>query len=76
MAAVWALEADEAGGEVAAAEKGLDGGDGGAVERAEGFAVVFFVEGEELVPAVVDDLPEWRGTGAAGVVDGWHNECS
>jgi len=29
--------------------------------------VKFFVEAEELVPAVVDDLPEWRGTGAAGL---------
>ena len=54
----------------------MDGGDGGGVERAEGFAVKLFVEGEELVPAVVDDLPEWRGTGAAGLVDGRHKECS
>jgi len=76
VATIGALEAGEAGGEVAATEEGLDGGDGGGVERAEGFAVKFFVEGEELVPAVVDDLPEWRGTGAAGLVDGWHNECS
>jgi len=39
VATIGALEAGEAGGEVAAAEKGLDGGDGGGVERAEGFAV-------------------------------------
>ena len=39
---------------VAAAEKGLDGGDGCGIERAEGFAVKFLVEGEELVPAVVE----------------------
>jgi len=39
VATIRALEAGEAGGEVAAAEKGLDGGDGGGVERAEGFAV-------------------------------------
>jgi len=43
VAAVRALAAGEAGGEVAAAEKGLDGGDGGGVERAEGFAVVFLL---------------------------------
>ena len=58
MAAVGALEAGEAGGEVAAAEEGFDGGYGGGIEWAEGFAVKFFVEGEEGVPAVVDDLPE------------------
>ena len=58
VAAVRALEAGEAGGEVATAEKGLDGGDGGGRERAEGFAVVFLVVGEEVVPAVVDELPE------------------
>jgi len=34
VATIGALEAGEAGGEVAAAEKGLDGGDGGGVERA------------------------------------------
>jgi hypothetical protein len=76
VAAIWALEAGEAGGEVAATEEGLDGGNGGGVERAEGFAVVFFVTSEELVPAVVDDLPERRGTGATGLVDGWHTKCS
>jgi hypothetical protein len=32
--------------------------------------------GEEGVPAVVDDLPEGRGAGAAGLVDGGHKECS
>ena len=39
--------------------------DGGGAERAEGLAVVFFVVGEEVVPAVVDELPEGRGAGAA-----------
>ena len=58
VTAVRALEAGEAGGEIATAEKGLDGGDGGRWERAEGFAVVFLVVGEEVVPAVVDELPE------------------
>ena len=76
VAAVRALEAGEAGCEVAAAEEGLHGGDGGGIERAEGFPVKFFVEGEKCVPAVVDDLPEGRGAGAAGLVDGGHKECS
>ena len=64
MATVRALEAGEAGSEVAATEEGLHGGDGGGVERAEGSAVVFFVTSEELVPTMVDDLPEGRGAGA------------
>jgi hypothetical protein len=76
VAAIGTLEAGEAGGEVAAAKEGLDGGDGGGIERAEGFPVKFFVEGEEGVPAVVDDLPEGRGAGAAGLVNGRHKECS
>ena len=72
VAAVWALETGEAGGEVAATEEGLDGGDGGGAQRAEGSSVVFFVTGEEVVPALVDELPERRGAGAAGLVDGGH----
>ena len=55
---IRALEAGEAGGEVTTAKKGLDGCDGGGGKRAEGFAVMFFVVGEEVVPAVVDELPE------------------
>jgi len=39
--AIWALETDEAGCEVAAAEEGLDGGDGVGIERAEGFPEKF-----------------------------------
>ncbi len=70
VAAVWALEAGEAG--VAAAEEGLDGGDGVGAEWAEGLAMLLFVVCEEIVPAVVDDLPQWRGTGSPGLVDGWH----
>ena len=54
----------------------MDGGDGGGGKRAEGFAVVFLVVGEEVVPAVVDQLPEGRGAGVAGLVDGRHKECS
>jgi hypothetical protein len=76
VATIRALETGEAGGEVAAAEKGLDGSDGGGRERAKGFAVVFFVTGEEIVPTMVNDLPKGRGAGAAGLVDGRHKECS
>jgi hypothetical protein len=76
VAAVGALEAGEAGGEVTAAKEGLDGGNGGGVERAEGSAVVFFVVGEEIGPAVLDELPEGRGAGVARLVDGRHNLCS
>ena len=76
VTAIGALEAGEAGGEVTAAKEGLDGGDGGGAERTEGFAVVFFVVGEEVVPAVVDELPERRGAGVARLVDGRHETCS
>jgi len=76
VAAIGALEAGEAGGEVATAEERFDGGSGGGVERAEGFAEFGFVVGEEVVPAVVDELPKGRGAGAAGLVGGWHKECS
>jgi hypothetical protein len=76
VAAVKALESGEAGGEVATAEKGLDGGDGGGREWAEGFAVVFFVTSEEVVPAMVNDLPKGRGAGVSRLVDGRHNKCS
>ena len=44
------------------------------MERAEILAVPFFVVGEEFVPAVVDELPEGRGAGAAGLVNGGHKE--
>ena len=76
VAAIRALKAGETGSEVAAAEEGLDGGDGGGRERAEGFAVMFLVVGEEVVPAVVDELPEGRGTGTAGLIDGRHKKWS
>ena len=76
VAAVRALESGEAGGEVAAAEEGFDGCGSGGVERAEILAVFGFVIGDEFVPAVVDELPEWRGAGAAGLVNGGHKECS
>jgi hypothetical protein len=63
VATIGALEAGETGGEVSAAEKGLDGGDGCRVEWAEGLAVVFFVTNEEVVPTMVNDLPKGRGAG-------------
>ena len=76
MAAIRAVEAEEAGGEVAAAEEVADGGEDVGAERAEGGAVFFLVGGEEGVPGSGEDLPEWRGAGAAGLVDGGHKECS
>ena len=76
VAAIRALESGEAGGEVTAAEKGLDGADGRGRKRAEGFAVVRFVVCEEVLPALVDELPERGGTGSPGLVDGRHKKCS
>ena len=58
VAAVGAVVAGEAGGEVATAVVGLDGGDGFRAEGAHGRAVVPLVVGEEVVPGGVDDLPE------------------
>jgi hypothetical protein len=37
---------------------------GGGVERADSVAVFAFVIGEEVVPAMVDELPEARGAKA------------
>jgi hypothetical protein len=76
VVAVGTLEPGEAGGEVATAEERLDGVDGGRWEWAEGFAVLFFVVCEEVVPSVVDELPEGRCAGASWLVDGRHNKCS
>ena len=41
----------------AGTDEGFDGSGGVGVERAEILAVPFFAVGEELVPAVVDELP-------------------
>jgi hypothetical protein len=76
VAAVRAMEAEEAGGEVATAEEVADGGEDVEAERAEGGAVFFLVGGEECVPRGGEELPEWGGAGAAGLVDGGHKECS
>ncbi len=67
VATIRAQEAGEAGGEVAASEEGLNGGGCGGAERSEGFAVVFFVTSEEVVPSVVDELPEGGRRGDGGV---------
>jgi len=58
VAAVGAEESGEACGGVAAAEEVLDVFDGRGAQGAHGGAVVFFVGGEEVVPGVVDELPE------------------
>jgi hypothetical protein len=51
-----AWEAEEAGGEVAAAEEVADGGEEVGAERAEGGAVGFFVTAEEGVLGGGEDL--------------------
>jgi hypothetical protein len=38
--------------------------------------VFFLVGGEECFPSGREGLPEWGGAGPAGLVDGWHKECS
>jgi DNA polymerase-3 subunit gamma/tau len=73
VAAGGAMETGEAGGEIAAPEEGADGGDGIGAQGTHGAAVVGFVGGEEVVPGVVDELPEGRGARAARVVDGGHD---
>ena len=76
VAAIGTMESEETGGKVAAAEEiAHDGGDIGA-ERPHGGTVAFFIAGKEGIPSGSDDLPERRGTGAAGLVDGRHKECS
>ena len=58
-------EASESGGEVAALIEVFDGFDREWAKRTVDLAVFGFVIGEEVVPVVVDDLPEWRGTTGA-----------
>jgi len=76
VAAIGAKEAGEAGGQVAAADEIADGGEDIGSERTHGGTVDFLVAGDECVPGGGDDLPKGRGAGAAGLVDGWHKECS
>ncbi len=76
MAAIGAFEAGESGGEVAAAEKGFDGCDGGRVDRTQCRTVLLLVIGKERSPAVIDELPKGRGAGTSRLVNGWHKDCS
>ena len=55
---VGTLEAGETGGEVAAFVEVIYGIDGKGAKRAVDLAVFGFVVGEEIVPGMVDDLPE------------------
>ena len=74
VAAIGAMEAGEPGGEIAAAEECADGGDSIGAQRSHGTAMVLFVAGDEIVPDVVDDLPQRRGARAARMVDRGHSE--
>ena len=64
--------------------EGVDGGHSGeaAIRQIETGAEGFeqgvgggFHAGKESVPGGSEDLPERRGTGAAGLVHGRHKEC-
>jgi hypothetical protein len=72
VAAIGAVEAEEAGGKIAAAEEIAHGGEDIGTERPHGGTVAFFIAGKEGIPSGSDDLPERRCTGAAGLVDGRH----
>jgi hypothetical protein len=76
VAAIGALKAGEASGEVAAAVEAIDDGDRVGAEGTVGLAMAVLVVGEEFAPGVVDNLPEGRGAGSSGLVDGGHKECS
>lgn len=76
VAAIGALKAGETSGEVTAAVEAIDDGDGIAAEGSVDPAMAVLVGGEEFAPGVVDDLPQGRGAGPAGTVDGGHNACS
>lgn len=75
MPAVRTLEPGESSGEVSAAVELANDVNGVASQRAVNGAVAFLVTGFEVGPAVVDDLPEGRGSGTAGAVDGGHENC-
>ena len=70
------VKAGEACGEIAAPEKGADGGDGIRAQWSHGAAVVLLVAGDEIIPGVMDDLPEGRGARAARAVNRGHKGCS
>jgi len=58
VTAVRALQAGEAGSEIAATVELIDDVDAVVVERSMYLAVLGLVVGEEIVPGVVDDLPK------------------
>ena len=59
MTAVFAVEPGESLGQIAAAIEFLDDFNGVGSERSVGFAISRFVLSLEIIPTVVDDLPEW-----------------
>ena len=73
VAAIGALETGKAGGEIAAAVELVDDGHGIPSERAVRLPVDGFVSGHEVVPGMVDDLPERRSAGASRAVDRGHS---
>jgi hypothetical protein len=75
VSAVGTLEPREPCGEVAAAMELADDVDGVMAEGAVNGAVAVFVAGDKIGPAMVDNLPERRGAGAARAVDGGHGNC-
>ncbi len=73
VATVGTLDTGEPGGEIAAAIELIDHGDGIPAERAVRFPVDGFVFGHEIVPGMMDDLPERRSARASRAVDGGHS---
>ena len=63
VAAIGAVVAGEAGGEIAAAQEGAHGGDGIGAQGSHGGAVVLFITGEEIIPGMLDDLPGGEARG-------------
>ncbi len=76
VTAVRALQTCEAGSEIAATVELIDDVDAVGRERSVDPAMTGFVTGEEVVPGVVDDLPERRGTRASGAVNGWRHQVN
>ena len=70
----WSLGRVPIRGSGCSTSTGSDGGDGFPAQRPHRAAVVLFVTGEEIIPGVVDDLPEGRGARAARVVNRGHND--
>jgi hypothetical protein len=72
MAAAGALETGESGGKVAAAVELIDHRHGIPAQRAMSPAMAGVVVGDELIPCMVNDLPERRCPGASWSVNGRH----